>query len=217
MKKKSNITEVIQTTKWFFDLVAMAIAVCKWYATRWRQKSIHFAGDKRKKKQQCRSITHHVPFMWPFIRGERPRNRLLWRKSSCPPFSTLFSDPLPILLFCPTPNTNALVDALETTSWKIRNVSWCHIAPRRKMRGGGKRKMDGKWQEDDSSQCRRRRGSEDGGEERTQRHSTTRGRGKGQSEETRSTLCLWSAARVNDRPCGGRVAAATAAAVPFPS
>lgn len=92
--------------------------------------------------------------MWPFIRGERPRNRLLGRKSSCSPlFSTLFSNPLPRPSILPCAER-------EWTCWKrhpgkLEMCRWCdHCSAKKKE---GRRK----WQGDDPSRYRRRRGSEE--------------------------------------------------------
>lgn len=92
--------------------------------------------------------------MWPFIRGERPRNRLLGRKSSCPPLSPPSSRISSPSFYFALRRTRMDLRTLET-SWKIRNVPWCdHCLAKKKE---GRRK----WQGDDPSRYRRRRGSEE--------------------------------------------------------
>lgn len=73
--------------------------------------------------------------MWPFIRGERPRNRLLWRKSSCPPF-------LHPLLESPPPSFYFALCRTQMHLWTLERhpgkLEMCRgVTLRRKRRGDG--------------------------------------------------------------------------------
>jgi len=101
-----------------------------------------------------------------------------------PPFSTLFSNPLPRPSILPYAEREWTCGRWKRHPGKLEMCRGVTIAWRRKGRGDG----------NDRGTIRLDIGEEEEakswGEERTQRHPTTRGRGKGQSEETRSTLCL---------------------------
>lgn len=137
--------------------------------------------------------------MWPFVRGERPRNRLLWRKLSCPLSTPLVRPRSFILSRWTQVHSRTLGHARKLkASSSVTSI----MRKKRRKRERWKRRKWLKLRFDNQRRGSERRGRRRAADSEQQRRRRWRKRTDG---ETRSTLCLWSVTRVNDRPCGGRV------------